>query len=286
MKSDLAPIHRLLFAPPLFILFLMTILQKILKNHYGFTLVETLLAIGISTGAALIVYKVLGESQKGQIMVENRDDINQIHREIIGKFTDRSICSQTLKEGMSKDLPEFSLSKIVNDKETIILSIPFQMGKITLKNLDVVAVDKLKNQAEILAVYSHTIASKPITSQKRFRLELSFKDGQFESCVTRGSLGLDPKDACDLVVGSDALGASYFYNGKCNFAKGACEQSGRVWNEELVKCNFSADDIEALRKEICSTLGFEYSPQTSQCLPGKVLMDAVEEYTKKSQGQK
>ena len=261
-------------------------LHKILKNHYGFTLVETLLAIGISTGAALIVYKVLGESQKGQTMVENRDDINQIHREIIGKFIDRSLCTQTLKVGMDKGSNEFPITKVINEKETTILSIPFQMGKITLNNLEVISVDKLKNQAEMQATYSHKIASRVITSQKRFRLELSFKEGQFESCVTRGTLGLDPKDACDLVVGSDNSGVSYFYNGKCNFAKGACEQSGRVWNEELVKCNFSDDDLEALRKEICSTLGFEYSPETSQCLPGKALMDAVEEYTKRSQGDK
>lgn len=279
-------IHQLLFAPQLFILLFMKIFQKILKNRYGFTLVETLIAIAISTGAALIVYKVLGESQKGQIMVENRDDINQIHREIIGKFIDRSICTQTLKEGMSKGANEFSITKVINEKGTTIHSIPFKMGKITLNTLQVMAVDKLKNQAEILATYSHTIASRVITSQKRFRLELSFKEDQFESCVTRGTLGLDPKDACDLVVGSDISGMSYFYNGKCNFAKGACEQSGRVWSEELVKCNFSADDIEALRKEICSTLGFEYSPQTSKCLPGKALKDAFEEYTKKSQGQK
>lgn len=260
----------------------MNLIKKLLLNRYGFTLVETLLAIGISTGAALIVYKVLGESQKGQLIVENRDDINQIHREIVGKFTDRSTCTQTLSEGLSKDLLTFHITKIVNDKNITVLTVPFQMSKITISELKVLNVDKLKNQAEIEVSYSYTVAAKTKTTPKRFRIELSYKDNKFEGCITRGTLGLDPKDACDLVVGSDATGGSYFYNGKCNFAKGACEQSGRVWNEEDLKCNFSADDIEALRTEICSTLGFTYSAETSMCMPSKALLDAAEEYTKKA----
>lgn len=259
--------------------------MNLLKNSSGFTLVETMLAIAISTGAALIVYKVLGESQKGQIMVENRDDINQIHREIIGKFTDRLACNYTLFVGMTENAESFPITKIQNDQNETVLTIPHKFSKITLTELKVSSIDKIKNVAEVQAIYSHTVAAKTITSQKNFRLELSFKDKQFEGCITRGTLGLDPKDACDLVVGSDLNGQSYFYNGKCNFAKGACQQSGRVWNEELMKCNFSEDDLEALRREICQTLGFEYSPQTSRCLPGQDLLNAVEEYKKLNQNR-
>lgn len=259
----------------------MTIFKKLFQNRSGFSLLETMLAIGISTGTALIIYKVLGESQKGQIMVENRDDINQFHREIIGKFTNRSTCTNTLLEGISKGLDTFPLSKIVNEQNIPVVTIPHQQGKISLTELKVMNVDKSKNQAEIQGTYNYTIAAKTKTSHKLFRVELSFKENSFEGCVSRGTLGLDPKDACDLVVGNDSNGVSYFYNGKCNFAKGACEQSGRVWNDDSLKCNFSFEDLEALRNEICSTLNFTYSPETSKCLPSQELIDAVEEMKKK-----
>jgi hypothetical protein len=262
----------------------MKLFPKWLLKNAGFSLVETLVAIGISTGAALIVYKVLGESQKGQVLVENRDDVNQFHREVIGKLTDRGNCTMTLMEGMTKGLDTFPITRVLNNQRITLLDVPGKLGKITLTELKVAKVDKVKNEAELQAVYTHAIAGKTITAHKSLRVEMSFKDGQFEGCVSRGTLGLDPKDACDLVVGQDEMSKSYFYNGKCNFAKAACEQSGRVWNEEALKCNFSEDDLESLRKEICSTLGFNYSPETSQCLPSQKLLDAVEEY-KKSQGQ-
>lgn len=260
----------------------MTIIKKFLRDRSGFSLLETLLAIGISTGTALIIFKVLGESQKGQIMVENRDDINQFHREIIGKFTNRLTCTNTLAEGMSKNLETFPVSTIKNEVNIPVLTIPHQVGKISVTELKVAKIDKSKNEAEIQATYIHKIAGQTKTSYKTFRVELSFKENLFEGCVSRGTLGLDPKDACDLVVGNDSEGESYFYNGKCNFAKGSCEQSGRVWNEEGLKCNFSAEDIEALRKEICTTLGFTYSPETSMCVPSQALIDAVEDLKKKT----
>jgi type II secretory pathway pseudopilin PulG len=253
----------------------MNLLKKLFRNPYGFTLVETMLAIGISTGAALIVYKVLGESQKGQAIVETKDDINQIHRELVGKFTDRFTCTHTLAEGMNQNLETFPITKIMNEKNIIVLNVPFKMSKITIAELKVASVDKLKNQATVEINYSYNVGNQTKVSKKQFRIELSYKDNKFEGCVTRGTLGLDPKDACDLVVGTDATGKSYFYNGKCNFAKGACEQSGRVWNDIDLKCNFSEDDIEALRTEICSTLGFTYSPGNAVCMPSQALIDAA-----------
>jgi prepilin-type N-terminal cleavage/methylation domain-containing protein len=239
------------------------------KNNKGFSLVETLIAIGISSGAALMVYKILGESQKGQIMVENRDDINQFHREIIGKFTDRTVCTKTLMPDMTKGLKEFPITEILNEQNKPVVTVPLQQEK---------------NQALVKATYNHTIAAKQLTSDKAFNIDLSYKDNAFEGCVTRGSLGLDPKDACDLVVGLNVVGKSYYFNGKCNFAQGACEQSGRVWDTENLKCHFSEDDLEALRKEICQTLGFGYSPETSKCLPTQEMIDAVKALKNKENG--
>lgn len=261
-------------------------LRNIFQNKIGFSLVETILAIGISTGTALIIFKVLGESQKGQIMVENRDDINQFHREIIGKFTNRTACTNTLLEGMAKGFETFPLTKIMNEENVPTVTIPMTQGKISLIDLKVLKVEKAKNEAKISATYNHSIAAKTKTSTKLFTVELSFKENVFEGCVSRGTLGLDPKDACDLVVGTDEAGASYFYNGKCNFARGACEQSGRVWDDKLIKCNFSEEDLEALRKEICATLGFTYSPEKSMCLPSQELINEIEELKKKIGSEK
>lgn len=257
--------------------------MSFLKKQSGFTLVETLLAIGISTGAAMIVYKVLGESQKGQMMVENRDDINQIHREIVGKFTNRQACAYTLQAAILKKDPEFKLNQIFNDAGKEIIKIPHHYGKVKLDTLTVRNIDVSKNQAEIAADYSHVVAGKENKTEKMFRVELSFnRDKVFDGCISRGTLGLDPKEACDLVVGYNHEGGSYFFNGKCNFPQAACEQSQRVWNTEQQKCNFSEEDLEALRREICQTLSFEYSPETSRCLPSQELIKAAEEFYKKN----
>ena len=96
--------------------------KKLLRSSLGFSLLETMIAIGISTGTALVIFKVLGESQKGQIMVENRDDINQFHREIIGKFTNRATCTNTLATGILKGDKTFPISKIINEQNTAVIT--------------------------------------------------------------------------------------------------------------------------------------------------------------------
>lgn len=248
-----------------------------IRSNKGFSLVETMLAIGISTGTALLVYKVLGDSQKGQMMLENRDDMNQVHREIIGKFTDRNNCTATLSDGMNKGEPQFKIPAIKNKEAIDTLKIPATFGKISLADLEVRSVDRIKRTAELAATYSHTLAGKENTTTKLIRVDLSYgADGKFEGCVTRGSLALDPKDACDLVVGLDANNESYFYNGKCNFARGACEQSNRSWNEAELKCNFSEEDLEALRQQICETLYYKYSSEQKKCLPTDEMIEAVQ----------
>ena len=145
------------------------------------------------------------------------------------------------------------------------------------KKIDYIVYDPFTHkQAEVEAVYTYVIAARPVTMKKNFRLEVSYVNGAFEGCVSRGNLGLDPKDACDLVVGQNRDGESYFYNGSCNFARAACEQSGRNWDEKQIKCHFSADDLEELRNQICETLGFDYSAKDSKCLPKQVHLDAIE----------
>lgn len=242
-----------------------------------------MLAIGISTGAALIVYKVLGESQKGQVMVENRDDINQIHREVVAKFTDRFACTHTLSKGMNENLEKFPLEIIKNQDNVETLKIPHQFGRIKISELKVLKVERAKNMAELEASYNHKVGGKDFTTQKRFRLELSYKEGAFDGCITKGTLGIDPKDACDLVVGYDASEKSYFYNGKCNFARAVCEQTGREWEEEKLRCKFSEDDLETLRREICATHSLDYNPDEKKCMPSQELIKFVEEFKKQHQ---
>lgn len=255
------------------------------KNKDGFGLVETMIAIGISTATALVVYKVIGESQKGQVIVENRDEINQIHREVIGKFTDRSICTPTLATGISKVQNAFPINEILNLKGASLLKLPFKRGKVSITAMEVSKIEKEKNQAEIIATYSSGVAGKISEFKKSFVVELSFKENEFEGCMTRGTLGIDAKDACDLVVGQPLSGESYFYNGKCNFAQAACEQSGRNWNEEKLKCDFSEDDLLAMRRETCDLFNMKFSEEEKKCLANEEMMNAFTEIKRMMEAQ-
>ena len=250
------------------------------KNKFGFGLIETMLAIGISTATALVVYKVIGESQKGQVIVENRDEINQLHREIIGKFTDRSICSPTLENVISNGQGPFPLIEILNINGASLLKIPFKRGKISITEMEVSKIEKNKNQAEIVATYNSGVAGKISEFKKTFVVELSFNENKFEGCMARGTLGIDAKDACDLVVGQPLSVDSYFYNGKCNFAKAACEQSGRIWNEDKMKCNFSDDDLLTMRRETCDLFNMKFSEEDKKCLASEEMMNAFSEIKK------
>ncbi len=250
------------------------------KNKFGFGLIETMLAIGISTGTALVVYKVIGESQKGQVIVENRDEINQLHREIIGKFTDRSICSPTLKNIIADGEGPFPLREILNINGASLLKIPFKRGKISIVEMEISKIERDKNQAEIVAIYNSGVVGKISEFKKTFVVELSFYENKFEGCMSRGTLGIDAKDACDLVVGQPLSGESYFYNGKCNFAKAACEQSGRIWNEDKMKCNFSDDDLLTMRRETCDLFNMKFSGEDKRCIANEEMMNAFREIKK------
>jgi prepilin-type N-terminal cleavage/methylation domain-containing protein len=247
----------------------------------GFSLVETMVAIAISTGTALAVYKFIGESQKGQVIVENRDEINQIHREVVGKFTDRGICTRTLSPyfAQNKKAP-FRITEIVNSNGFSSLVFPHKRGRVSIFAMAVSKVEKDKNQAQIMAIYKSGVAGKITEFKKVFTIELSYKGDQFEGCITRGNLGLDPKDACDLVVGLPDSGESYFYNGKCHFAKAACEQSGRTWNEQKLKCDFSDEDLKAMRRETCDLFNMRFAENERKCIASEQMVNAFNEMKK------
>jgi hypothetical protein len=237
-----------------------------------------MVAIAISTGTALAVYKFIGESQKGQVIVENRDEINQIHREVVGKFTDRGICTKTLSPYFAKNLKvPFGITQIVNSNGVTSLVFPHQRGRISIFALIVSKIEKEKNQAQIMAIYKSGVAGKISELKKVFTIELSYKGDQFEGCITRGNLGIDPKDACDLFVGLPDSGESYFYNGKCHFAKAACEQSGRSWNEQRLKCDFSDEDLLTMRRETCDLFNMKFAEDERKCIASEQMVNAFNE---------
>src|SRR5690606_675300 len=115
---------------------------------------------------------------------------------------------------------------IVSQNGSEILTIPTQINKINVNSMEVVKVKE--EMAEINMGYTYKIAGKETQVERNFRIEIERKENEVASCISRGTLGLDPKEACDLVVGYNEEGSSYYENGRCRFAKASCEQSGRV----------------------------------------------------------
>lgn len=271
------------------------------KNVLGFTLIETMIALAISTGAILATYQVIQNSQKRLNFVESRDEVTQVHREIMGLLTNRYTCSKSLVDVIAmEELPK-PVGNLINENGNIIWEFPKKIDRVEVKTLRVTRVDA--SLAELEAEYAFKIAGKEEIMTRSFRIELEREKGIVVSCISRGTLGIDPKEACDLAVGYDDKGQSYYQNGKCNFThatcdhiagtgfyqdekcnfpKASCEQSGRVWDEVNKKCSFSEEDLEALRKEICFTIGYgEYDSGTQRCMPSKEMLEAVEKLLKK-----
>jgi prepilin-type N-terminal cleavage/methylation domain-containing protein len=244
-----------------------------LLKQRGFSLVEILIAIAISSATALLIFKVLEESHTGLRTAENREAVNQMHREIVARFSDRGICTHTLVPGVAGAQEEFQIPRLLNDKNEPVLTVPFTQGPVTLGNLMARNFTPQTRRAEIVATYTYRMKAKATTITRIFQAELSYRDDLFVGCVARGSAVMDPQEACDLVIGHDAEGKSYFYDGLCHFGRASCEQSGRSWNQSFQRCDFSEEDIEALRQMICQTLGFNYNG--SMCVPTQAHIDAI-----------
>lgn len=97
-------------------------------SQVGFTLVEVMLSIGISSVVALIVAKVMESGQKEFKRIEVRTAVNNIHQTITSAMQDSASCSETIRSvapaaGVSAPATGIAVDSIKRCKRTLISDI-------------------------------------------------------------------------------------------------------------------------------------------------------------------
>jgi hypothetical protein len=234
----------------------------------GFGLAESMIALAISGGAALVIYKMIDESAKSQRLLENKDEVQFFAREIINKLGDRQACYHTLRDGFYAHKFPIMLENLRDRSNNISYKIPFAKSHLVqLKSISIEKIDVEKRVGYGTLKFSHKVQGKEFLVNKKFDLEFDFGEtGEFTGCVSSsGTVNMDPKEACDMVLGFDPEGNSYFQNTQCQYARAACEHMGRNWIELEKKCSWSDKEKREIREELCLALDFQYNPSRNAC---------------------
>lgn len=72
-------------------------MKKILKNKFGFSMVEVMIATGISAGIGLMVANILTNSQNQKKKIEVKSDLNVIHGEIKALLANQTSCTTAIQ---------------------------------------------------------------------------------------------------------------------------------------------------------------------------------------------
>jgi hypothetical protein len=244
-------------------------LHKIFSmKSLGFGLAESMVALAISGGAALVIYKMIDEGTKNQRLLENKDEVQFFAREIINKLGDRQSCYNTLRDGYYAMKFPFFLDNIRDRLNNVSYKIPFTKSHlIQLKSISIEQIDIEKRVGHGILKFGHKVQGKEFLVNKKFDLEFDFgENGEFTGCVTSsGTVNMDPKEACDMVLGFDPEGNSYFQNTQCQYARAACQQMGRNWNDVEKKCTWSDQEKKQIREELCMALDLQYNQAKNAC---------------------
>jgi hypothetical protein len=252
-------------------------------KSFGFGLAESMVALAISGGAALVIYRMMDEGAKNQRLLENKDEVQFFAREIINKLGDRQACYHTFRDGVYSNKFPFKLEVLRDRTNNVTYKIPFKKSnRIALTSISFEKLDIKTNTGHAIVSFSHKVQGKEFIVNKKLDLELDFAEsGEFTGCVSSsGTVNMDPKEACDMVLGFDPEGNSYFQNTQCQYARAACEHMGRDWNELEKKCSWSEKEKRQIREELCLALDFQYNPEKNSCeLSPELLQQFIHKYS-------
>lgn len=228
----------------------------------GFSLVEVMVALGITGAIALGVMKISEQGSKAAKQTQSKFEIAQTQAEVISVLSNRTACTNTLGGagvdlagligGTSKSLP---VIKSQNNTD-FIGPFPTQRKDIRIESLVLSGWDDVDKIANAKVTYTYKMGPSSTTTRDfNFRVSFDMDPTQtniMNGCVARAAqTSIDPKEICTSVVGLDSLGNAYWDGAQCEFARASCEKIGRTWNSVTSACDISAAEKLSIKKLEC-----------------------------------
>lgn len=286
----------------------------------GFSMVEMMIAVGLASGVALTVMKITEMSSTAQKQTEIKDEIHQLYGEVTGILADRLACKNTLShilekveiEKIKQSKTAFEIKEIteLKDKEnSTTYLLPIKRHGANLIKIEVKNLNLEHKSIDLNLTFKFRREQSELVRHKLIRILLEIENDKITSCVSStGHLSIDPKEACDYLLGLDSEGLSYFTNAECDFPRAVCEKQNKKW--ESGKCLFSEDEILQVRKEVClsllgktelldqyfvngfcqiqkfncDSLGWDYNEGVGKCEPNESFKQEVDKFEKLLKG--
>lgn len=230
----------------------------------GFSLVEVMVALGVTGAIALVVMKVSEQGNKSAKQTQSKIEITQTQAEIISMLSNRVACTHTLG-GAGNNLSDLmsgatrTLSVIKSQtNNNFIGPIPVQRNNIKIESFTINGWDNVDKMANATLNYTYRLGPESSVSRS-FNFKVSFdmdsvQPNLMKGCVARAAqTTIDPKEICYSVVGVDSNGVAYWDGAQCEFARAACEKIGRTWNAGTSVCEISPKEKLNIKTLECST---------------------------------
>ncbi len=218
---------------------------KLLKSQQGSSLVQVIIAFGLMSVLSLAITKMNTENLKANKRVEYKGEIESLNREIISFMSDAEACNNTFG-GLGADLSllkingTMSLVEIKDKNDIAKFSTSTKRMGVSINSITVTAFDVATDSASLDVLYGYRLGKVDMERVRKTSLSFTFNSTNtniLERCISRSGIkNIDPKQVCDMVVGLDVDGISYFVGGICLFQRAACEGAGKFYNELLDIC--------------------------------------------------
>lgn len=219
------------------------------KNDNGFSLPELMMAAALLGALSLGVMKLSQNGVEGVKRIESGSQIEEIRKEILGHLSNREACLKTFALFQNFSDVVAGTTKVIPSIRDRNNNVRFSAGQIfpggaKLTSIEVKGYSAVNSTAGLYLNFEYNLNSqKKMEKNKRLDLQLELDSSKMLlSCVAMaGVQNIDPKQLCDIVVGFDSTGASYFNSGECQFPRASCEKIGGVWDTDNNKCELSDD---------------------------------------------
>ena len=239
-------------------------MKNLLINQKGVSLVQVMMAFGLMSVLGLAVMRMNETNMKESKRVELKGELDNVHREVMSYLSNDVACSYTLG-GVGTNLSSLkttgtmSISSVKDVNNNNKFTDTFNRMGVKITDFQFVNFNSADNTATLNIQYQYRVGKKNLNRTRPVTVNFEFDDANpdnLKRCLARGGVtNIDPKQICDLVVGLDSGGDSYFDGATCNFPRASCERTGGIWNGIDNFCEPGDAQKLKIRQQACEAEG-------------------------------
>ena len=247
-----------------------------LFGNQGFSLPELMMAAAILGGLSLGFMKLTQNGVESSKRVESGSQIDQIKNEVLGILSNRQACEKTFF--LHQDFTDVkgggikAISSIKDKNNMVRFSVGQTFsGGTKLQSIEVKNFNASTVTASLVLNFKYNLNSQHEIQKVKLvdlQLELDSSNLLLNCVAMAGVQNIDPRQICDMVVGFDSLGISYFRSGACQFAVASCEKVGGVWDTGTNKCVIDSELEELACKMANKFYDKDKTPKCQNSLGG------------------